>query len=288
MSGELLAAPDKGGGLFDVFRHRDLLRLIVRKELKVRYRSSVLGLLWSYVKPGVQFVVFYFALGVFLGLNKQPNFVVYMFSGIILINFFSEAFGQATRSVVANGALVKKIYLPRELFPVASIWVAIVHFLPQFLILLVACFFFGWTPSPIQLAGAVAAFVMVTMLSLGLGLLFAAANVMFRDSENIVDLMLMMATWLSPVLYPWYLVKETLGETFYFFYQLNPMTIAVEIFHAAFWAPTAAVQAAPEGARLPEHLLSLWLPIGLLISLVILVLGQTVFRRLEGRFAQEL
>ena len=288
MSGELLVAPDKGGGLFDVFRHRDLLQLIVRKELRVRYRSSVLGLLWSYVKPGVQFVVFYFALGVFLGLNKQPNFVVYMFSGIILINYFSEAFGQATRSVVANAALVKKIYLPRELFPVSSVWVAVVHFLPQLLILLAACFFFGWAPSPTQLLGAVAAFVMVTMLSLGLGLLFAAANVMYRDSENIVDLMLMMATWLSPVLYPWYLVEETLGATFYFFYQLNPMTIAVEIFHAAFWAPTAAVQAAPGGARLPEDLMTLWLPIGLLISLVILVLGQTVFRRLEGRFAQEL
>lgn len=288
MSQDTLAAPDKGGGLFDVLRRRDLLRLIVRKELKVRYRSSVLGLLWSYVKPGVQFVVFYFALGVFLGLNKQPNFVIYMFSGIILVNYFSEAFGQATRSVVANAALVKKIYLPRELFPVASVWVAIVHFLPQMLILLVACFFFGWTPTIPQLIGAVGAFLIVTMLSLGLGLFFAAANVLFRDSENIVDLMLMMATWFSPVLYAWYLVRDTLGETFYFFYQLNPMTIAVELFHAAFWSPTSAVRLAPEGARLPENLLSLWLPVGLLISLLILAVGQSAFRRLEGRFAQEL
>lgn len=288
MSAELLAAPDKGGGLLDVFRRRELLRLIVRKELKVRYRGSVLGLLWSYVKPGVQFIVFYFALGVFLGLNKQPNFVIYMFSGIILVNFFSEAFSNATRSIVANGALVKKIFLPRELFPVASVWVAMVHFLPQFLILLTACFFFGWTPSIFQILGAIGAFVIVAMLSLGLGLLFAAANVMFRDSENIVDLMLMMATWLSPVLYAWYLVRDALGETFYFFYQLNPMTIAVELFHFAFWAPTGAVRGAAEGARMPENLISLWLPVGLLISLGLLAIGQTVFRRLEGRFAQEL
>ncbi|WP_142058578.1 ABC transporter permease [Pseudarthrobacter sp. B4EP4b] len=288
MSATTLTPPDKGGGLIDVLRRRELLQLIVRKELKVRYRSSVLGLLWSYVKPAVQFIVFYFALGVFLGLNKQPNFVIYMFSGIILVNFFSEAFGQATRSIVANGALVKKIFLPRELFPVASVWVAIVHFLPQLLILLVACLFFGWSPTLVQLLGAVGAFVIVTALGLGLGLLFAAANVMFRDSENIVDLMLMMATWLSPVLYAWYLVRDSLGETFYFFYQLNPMTIAVELFHAAFWFPTAAVQKAPESAPLPEHLISLWLPVGLLISVVFLILGQTVFRRLEGRFAQEL
>jgi ABC-2 type transport system permease protein len=100
--------------------------------------------------------------------------------------------------------------------------------------------------------------------------------------------MLMMATWLSPVLYPWYLVRDTLGETFYFFYQLNPMTIAVELFHFAFWSPTAAVRTAVEGVRVPENLISVWLPVGLLVSLVILAIGQTVFRRLEGRFAQEL
>jgi len=283
-----LLAPDQGRGLIDVVRRWGLLRLIVRKELKVRYRSSFLGILWTYVKPGVQFLVLYFALGVFLGLNKQPNFIVYMFSGVILVNFFSEAFGQATRSVVANGALVKKIYLPRELFPVASVWVAIVHFLPQLLILLVACFFFGWTPTFMQMLGALGAVMIVTILSLGLGLLFAAANVIFRDSENIVDLLLIMATWMSPVLYSWYLVRDALGQGFYFFYQLNPMTIAVELFHAAFWAPTEAVRSSAEGARLPEHLFSMWLPIGLLISVFLLVIGQLVFSRLEGRFAQEL
>jgi ABC-2 type transport system permease protein len=118
--------------------------------------------------------------------------------------------------------------------------------------------------------------------------LFAAANVLFRDSENIVDLILMVATWLSPVLYTWYLVRDTLGETFYFFYQLNPMTIAVEVFHAAFWSPTSEVRNATAGARLPDNLFPLWLPIGLAVSLAIVVLGQLVFRRLEGRFAQEL
>ena len=288
MSTAELSAPDKGSGLLDVFRRRYLLQLIVRKELKVRYRGSVLGLMWSYVKPAVQFVVFYFALGVFLGLNRQPNFVLYMFSGIILVNFFSEALGQATRSVVGNSALVKKIYLPRELFPVASVWVAVVHFFPQLLILVIACFFFGWTPGVLQIAAAIGAMGMVAMLSLGLGLLFAAANVMYRDSENIVDLVLMVATWLSPVLYVWTMVRDSLGQTFYFVYQLNPMTIAVEVFHAVFWFPTSAVQLSQPVPPLPPHLIGLWLPVGLIVSFLILVLGQFVFRRLEGRFAQEL
>ncbi len=102
-----LVAPGRGQGLRDVVRHWYLLRLIVRKEVQVRYRGSVLGIVWSYIKPAVQFAVFYVAMGVFLGLNKgMPNYAVYLFSGIAVMNFFNEAFGNAARSVVGNGQLI--------------------------------------------------------------------------------------------------------------------------------------------------------------------------------------
>lgn len=173
-----LTRPGLGRGFSDLRQSGFLLKLLVRKELKVRYRGSVLGLLWSYVKPGVQFIVFYIALGVFLGLEKSArnpdglaNYAIYLFSGIILINFFSEALGNAARSIVNNGNLIKKIYLPRELFPVASVWVSAVHFFPQLVILLVACIFAGWTPTAFQLISAVVGFVIVGLLATGLGLL---------------------------------------------------------------------------------------------------------------------
>jgi ABC-2 type transport system permease protein len=267
-----------------------LLKLLVRKELKVRYRGSVLGLLWSYVKPGVQFIVFYVALGVFLGLERSPrnpeglaNYAVYLFSGIVLINFFSEALGNAARSIVNNGNLIKKIYLPRELFPVASVWVSAVHFFPQLVVLVIGCIFAGWQPNAVQLLAAVAGFLIVGMLATGLGLLFGAANVYFRDSENLVDMLLMVATWASPVMYAWTMVQEKLGSTGYAIYQANPITIGVELFHYAFWFSTTDGTAA-----MPPHLFSLWLPVGLGVALVMVVLGQYTFRRLEGRFAQEL
>ena len=290
MSTGELTIPGRGRGLGDVVRSRYLLKLLVAKELKVRYRGSVLGLLWSYVKPGVQFVVFYIALGVFLGLEKSdrnpdglPNYAIYLFSGIVLINFFTEALSNASRSIVVNGGLIKKIYLPRQLFPVASVWVSGVHFVPQILILVVACLFTGWSPSLLQLAAAAGGFVIVAMLATGLGLLFGAVNVYFRDAENLVDMLLMIATWASPVLYSWTMVRKQLGDTFFAAYQLNPITVGVETFHYAFWLPTT------NGAEaIPPHLLSLWLPVGLAVSALVLLLGQTVFRRLEGRFAQEL
>lgn len=289
ISGEL-TRPGLGGGFRDLRQSSFLLKLLVRKELKVRYRGSVLGLLWSYVKPGVQFVVFYVALGVFLGLEKSArnpdglsNYAVYLFSGIVLINFFSEALGNAARSIVNNGNLIKKIYLPRELFPVASVWVSAVHFFPQLVVLVIGCVLAGWHPDMFQLLAAVGGFAIVGFLATGLGLLFGAANVYFRDSENLVDMLLMVATWASPVMYSWTMVESKLGPGLFTLYQANPITVGVELFHYAFWYPTTDGSAA-----MPPNLFSLWLPVGLAISLVVLALGQLTFRRLEGRFAQEL
>ena len=290
MSTGALETPGRGAGLADILRSRFLLKLLVSKELKVRYRGSILGLLWSYVKPGVQFVVFYIALGIFLNLEQSdrnpgglPNYAIYLFSGIVLINFFTEALGNASRSIVGNGGLIKKIYLPRQLFPVASVWVSGVHFVPQIVILIVACLFNGWRPSLLQLAAAVAGFIIVALLATGLGLLFGAVNVYFRDAENLVDMLLMIATWASPVLYSWQMVQEKLGETYFHVYQLNPITVGVETFHYAFWLPTT------DGAEaIPPHLLSVWIPVALGVSAAVLLLGQFVFRRLEGRFSQEL
>ena len=131
----VLREPGRSRGLWDVFGHRHLLNLIVRKEIQIRYRGSVFGWLWSYVKPLVQFLVFYVALGVFMQLNKSIDFyAIYILSGITIVTFFNEAFSNGTRSLVDNAALIKKIYLPREMFPAASMLVAMVNSLPQIVV----------------------------------------------------------------------------------------------------------------------------------------------------------
>ena len=121
-----LVVQGTGGGLRKVLDRRHLLAMLVRKELRVRYRASVLGLGWSYVKPAVQFVVYFVALGLVLRQNAIGDYAVYLFGGLVVVTFLSEALGNATRSVVANGELVRKIFLPRELFPVSSVCVAAV------------------------------------------------------------------------------------------------------------------------------------------------------------------
>ncbi|MDF0514652.1 ABC transporter permease [Agromyces sp. H3Y2-19a] len=277
------SVPGSGRGILDVFGYRYLLRLLVRKGILTRYHGSVLGWAWSYVKPTAQFFIYYMVMGVFLGLNRGiEGFPIYLFSGIVVVNLFNEAFGNATKSIVNNKALVKKIYLPRELFPIADVFIAFVHFLPQLTILVMVCLIAGWVPTVVQLGGAILAMLIVLLIATGLGLFFGSINVSYRDSQNLVELILMFATYTSPVLYSYEMVEAKLPPLVYDIYMLNPLTSAVELFHSAFWFPTTS-----ETANRPEHL---WLfaGISIVVALVMLLVGQFVFRRLEGRFAQDL
>jgi ABC-2 type transport system permease protein len=267
----------------DVFRRRYLLSLIVRKEVGIRYRGSVFGWAWSYVKPLVQFVVFFVALGVFLGLNKSIEFYpIYLLAGITIVSFFNEAFSNGTRSLVDNAPLIKKIYLPREMFPIASVLVAGVNTVPQIVVIILIALFFGWAPSVLQIVALLFAILIVAILSTGLGLLFSAINVTFRDAQSFVEIIVMMSIWASPVMYQWQMVADQVPEWLFTIYRLNPLTPAVELFHYGLWFPLTPADAEP----LP----GLWTfaAIALVVSLILLAIGQLTFRRLEGRFAQDL
>lgn len=293
--------PGKSRGLIDVVRWRYLLILLVRTGVTTRYRNSVLGWTWSYVRPAAQFLVFWVVLGLFMKLDHGiPNYAVYLFSGIVVINLFSEAFKNATTSIVGNAPLVRKVFLPRQLFAVSAVIVAFVHFLPQVGLLLVVCLLLGWAAhlSILSVLAIFAAMIIVMLFALGLGLFFGAVNVRYRDAENIVELMLLLATWASPVLYSWAAVQDavkTLGwpDWLLEMYLLNPITQGVELFHFAFWRPategmiSAAGYVGPQLEAIPPGLgwNTLWT---FLIAVGTLLLGQIVFRRLEGRFAQDL
>lgn len=282
-----LVQPGISRGLLSVLGRRHLLWLLVRKDVRIRYRGSVLGWVWSYLKPAAQFAVYYIAVGEFLQMNANvPNFAIYLFSGLVLANLFNEAFANATRAVVDNSDLVKKIYLPRELFPVASVIIAFVNFLPQLAVLLAISAVVGWHPSAVQVACILLGVLIIVTLALGLGLLFGAINVALRDAQNIVEMILLFTTWLSPILYNIQLVERTLGSFWLTVYQLNPITGAVGLFHYGIWLPTTA-QTSEIQDLVGSNVLRFGM-IGLVISLVLLVIGQIVFSRLEKSFAQNL
>jgi ABC-2 type transport system permease protein len=293
-----LLAPGRGGGLLDVVRRRYLLRLLVRRELRSRYQGSLLGLGWSYVRPAVSFAVYFFVVGIFLKMSKViPNFPVFLFSGMVLVGFFTETLITTTWSVVGNAPLVKKVYLPRELFPAASTLVSGVHMLPAMGILLGGALWAGWTPSWLGAGSAVLAFGIVGVLATAFGLLFSAVNVLFRDFGQVVDILNIVIPWSVPMIYPWTTVQEaTHGGWPLAVYLANPLSTAVLLFERAFWWPTNHhAPTLPDGRpalpgglpAFPAHLTVRGL-VSLLAAVVLLGVAQLMFARLQRRFAQEL
>lgn len=278
-----LRTPGDDGGLRQTLRSKYLLRLLVRRELKARYKGSLLGLGWSYVRPAVHFSVYFYVIGVFLGMDRQvENFPVYLFAGMVLINLFTETLHSTTRSVTGNAPLVRKVFLPRELFPTASALVSLVHFLPGLVILLGASVATGWRPSPASLAAAVFGFAIIAVLALGIGLLCAAVNVFFRDLEQVVDILMIVITWSVPMIYPWTHVRTHAPGWVLDVYLANPLVSAVSLFQKAFWYSGTGGDFA-----FPPDLYARAVA-SLAVSVLVFIAGHAVFARMQKRFAQEL
>ena len=286
---EPLVNPGRVGGLMDVFRRRYLLKLLVRKELKVRYQGSVVGFAWSYVKPAVRFAMYYWVIGLLLTRAMEDR-ALHIFSGMVMVSFISNAFAAGTRSVVKNSALVRKINLPREMFPVASILVSAYHLIPMYVILLFGCMISGWRPDLVAVLAAALALAIALSWGLGIALLLSAWNVFYRDTQNIVDVLQTVITWTVPMIYPFIIVQEKLAQAHEVIYQLylaNPLCIAVLLNNRAFWTPASTSPARAAATELPEHLFTRGLGM-LVLGLLFVWFAQVVFSRLEGRFAEKL
>ena len=286
---EPLVNPGRVGGLLDVFRRRYLLKLLVRKELKVRYQGSVVGLAWSYVKPAVRFAMYYYVIGLLLT-HRMEDRALHIFSGMVMVSFISNAFAAGTRSVVKNSALVRKINLPREMFPVASILVSAYHMVPMYVILLFGCAISGWRPDFVAVLAAALGLAIALVWGLGIALLLSAWNVFYRDTQNVVDVLQTIITWTVPMIYPFILVQEKLQhahEVIYQLYLANPLCIAVLLNNRAFWTPASTSPAKAAAAELPAYLFTRGL-IMLALGVLFVWFSQVVFSRLEGRFAEKL
>lgn len=283
-----LVAPGEQGGLHNVFRQRYLLKLLVRKELAARYQGSFLGLFWSYVQPAVRFAAYYFVIGFVFELDKgMTNFPIHIFTGMVIVHYFTETFSSGTRSIVKNKRIIQKLPLPRELFPVASMLVSAYHTFPQMVILLAGVLIVGWDPSFYDLACGVLGFTTIAVFGMSLALMFSAANVFFRDFQNIVQTFTIFVTWSVPMIYPYDRIENLFGGSWAEqVYLANPIANSVILFQQLFWVPTVG-PGAEYPAVMPDHLLTRG-GIILVVCLLWLALAQMIFTRLEAKFAERL
>ena len=276
--------------VLEIWAYRELLGQLVRKELKVKYKDSVLGFFWTLLRPLLQLVVYSVAIGYFLGARFAiPDFGIYLFTGLVAWSFFADVVSGCTGSIVGNAGLINKVYFPRELFPLSVVGAAAVNFLLQLSVLLLA-YVATWSwPDPGDLLLVPAALVVMALFGLALGLVLAASNVYLRDMTYLVEVGLLLWFWMTPVVYAWSQVRESLTESDLAWlvdvFLANPMANVVLAFQRALW-PAGQTE---EGAKILFEG-DLWLRLGVLalVSLALLWVAQRIFARAQGNFAKEL
>jgi ABC-2 type transport system permease protein len=265
----------------DIFRYRELLVNLVRKDLKVRYKSSVLGFLWSLLNPAMLLVVYYFVFSVLLG-SGIPRFPIYLLSGLLVWNLFNVGLISGTGSVVGSSGIVNKVWFPREVLPLSAIGAALVHFFLQGIVMILTLLIFrhpvSWAYVPLL---PVALLAMLLVLA-ALALFFSAVNVYLRDMQHLVEIALLPWFFCSPIVYSYELIAGKLGS-FQWVYLLNPVTPVVLVFQRAIYGDYSDV----------VHTFPYWwyvrnLAFVIVGGLVLLAGALSVFRRLEGNFTEEL
>lgn len=265
-----------------VWLYRELLMLLVRREIKVRYKDSALGLLWSLIRPLAMLAVYYFAIGKFLGAQRSiPDFAIYIFTGLTAYQLFSEIVSGCTGSILANAGLVKKIYLPREVFPLSTVGSALFNFTVQLGVLVAATAVVQRVPTGERLLFLPLSLAVLFVWATAFGLMLAAVNVYLRDVQYLVEISLAVLFWTTPTVYSLELVRGAISSpALESLYLANPLAAAVLGMQRAFWV-------AGDGTPQTDDL-GVRLVVMLGIGALLLWLAQRVFARLEGNFAQEL
>lgn len=251
--------------LKDLIAHREILWFLALKDVKIRYKSSSLGFTWAMIAPLGQMLIlsFVFTMVVRFEIRAYP---VFLLIALLPWSFFQLSINFTTTSMIDHGPLIKKIYFPRDVIPLAQILSNLFDFTIALLILLpfLVIFRIGLSRWILLLPVALALQLMFTA---GIALMLSSLTVMYRDIKYLKELSLMFWFYASPVFYPVSFVEDSLGATAAFLYQLNPMAGIIQIYRHIFY-----FQSMP----------SLWL-IGYtaVVSLAILVLGFKVFRRYE-------
>jgi ABC-2 type transport system permease protein len=276
----------------DLLGTRELLGALLGRELAGKYKGSFLGLGWTLIRPLVMLFIYAVVVGQFLGAARSvEQFAIFVFVGLLFWNLISESISAGSTSMTVNGALLKKVWFPREVLPLTSFAVATVNFVVQFGVLIFAFLIFNSWPEVGNLLYLVPVFLIVFPVAFGMSLIFSVVNVRFRDTQFIVEVGLVLGFWLSPIIYPWTFAHQFLASLpFSAFWQqlylLNPFGLVVMAAQQALWPPMGTEAGKAYQFFDSPFATRLWLAV--LASWVFLYIAQRIFARMAGTVVVDL
>ena len=286
------------GRVAEIWRSRQLLWNLVSTEIRVKYKNSVLGLVWSLLAPAMALTVYAIIFGVALR-NGIPDFVIMLFSGLLVWNLFQTSVLTATGVIVNNAGLVKKVSFPREILALASVGSASVFFFFQACVMVIFLLVLHWRPAFGELWLLPVALVPLLVFCAAMAIFLAAVNVYLRDTQHLIEVVVgSVWFWACPIVYSYQHVvypKLLSHHIPLWLYFLNPLTPIVLTFERVIYGRTGQI-----ALSLPGHPTAQLLPgwsswtyvqfdaIVLGVSLLLLYGAMVVFGRLAGNFAEEL
>lgn len=251
----------------DLYNYRELLKSNVKKEIRGKYKGSFLGVLWSFINPLLQTIVYTIVFSIIMK-SQMDNYLIFVVTGIIPWNFFLTTMIQGMTTVKANAGIIKKVYFPREILPISVVLSGLVNFFISCLIIIMFCLFSG---VGISWHIIIVPFIALIQFLFTLGLVFAlsAINIFIQDTEYIIQFVLNMAFYATPILYE----PSTLPGLFQKVLNLNPMTHILDAYRDAFMFHT-----------LPDLKVMLLL---IVMSVAVCFIGYRIFKKLEKGFAEQ-
>lgn len=254
----------------DIIKWKELLWQMVGREVKARYKQSVLGYFWVILNPLAQMLVMSFAFSLILRIPTNASshipYSVFLFVALLPWNLFSTSLSSASNALVGSSSLITKIYFPRTILVISTVVAKIIDFLFALSILIIYMLYFRISIN-LNILWVIPIFLIQQIFTIGLSLFFAAANLLYRDIQYLLGLILTLWLYITPIIYP----VDIVPERFKIFFQLNPMSVIVNAYRQ-----TVLGGGSPNINSLG---------IGLLLSLVTLFLGLAYFKNKEKIFA---
>ena len=270
--------------LRELLRYRDLIQNLVMRDLKVRYKSSVLGFLWSLLNPLLLMLVFTVVFTVMMPNADIPKFPVFLLCALLPWNFFSSAMMGAVNSIVYNGSLIKKVYFPREIMPISVVLSTFVNFLLSLPVLFIFLAIFQ-VPFTIWLIYLPVIMIVQVVFAIGVALVLATLNVFYRDTAVILEVVLQAWFFLTPIFYPaeflpeWRTVLGIALPVRRLTYILNPMASIVASYRSVLYGFTNGAPPAPPAWDFFSRTV--------VTAVVCFLIGYAIFIRHSWRFGEE-